>query len=178
MAKPKIGITVVVRRGEHILLGKRMGAHAAGFWATPGGHLELWESFEAAAARELSEEVGGIKTTPPRYLTTNNLMLRDCGKHYVDIVMVCDWVSGDPFPKELDRCVEWLWFPWRYLPPTLFPGIQSIVDRLWGNISWSRDSHSSDEGECHGAQREIGVKEPAEIIRDGESRPEGRIEKS
>ncbi|EPQ26980.1 uncharacterized protein PFL1_05615 [Pseudozyma flocculosa PF-1] len=56
---PRVGVGVLVlnERGR-ILLGKRTGSHGAGTLALPGGHLELHESFEDCAIREVLEETG------------------------------------------------------------------------------------------------------------------------
>ena len=51
--QPKIGIGVVVVKENSVLLGKRKGAHGSGHWGFPGGHLELCETPETCAAREL-----------------------------------------------------------------------------------------------------------------------------
>lgn len=37
---PKVGIGVIVRKDNQILLGKRKNSHGDGCWAFPGGHLE------------------------------------------------------------------------------------------------------------------------------------------
>ena len=55
---PRIGVGCVVERNGLVLLGQRKGAHAEGFWAFPGGHLEFGETVEACARRELVEETG------------------------------------------------------------------------------------------------------------------------
>lgn len=46
---------LVINNEGCILLGRR---HDTGEWATPGGHVDEGESFEAAAMRELREEAG------------------------------------------------------------------------------------------------------------------------
>ena len=38
---PRIGVGVIVQRGDRVLLGKRRSAsHGDGVWQFPGGHLE------------------------------------------------------------------------------------------------------------------------------------------
>ncbi len=54
-AEPKVGIGVIIIRNDgKILIGKRKGSHAP-YWSIPGGHLDLGESFEQAAIREIYE---------------------------------------------------------------------------------------------------------------------------
>ncbi len=50
--------SVVLLRGEDVLLVERATGAAAGRWSLPGGHLEPGETAEAAARRELAEETG------------------------------------------------------------------------------------------------------------------------
>lgn len=55
----RVGIGCFVRDAKHagaILIGERKGSHGAGKLALPGGHLELGESWETCAAREVKEE--------------------------------------------------------------------------------------------------------------------------
>ena len=54
--RPKVGVSVVLRFENLVLLGKRKGSHGAGTWAFPGGHLEYGESVEDCGKRELLEE--------------------------------------------------------------------------------------------------------------------------
>jgi len=56
---PRVGIGVLIQndKGE-VLLGKRKGAHGAGEWSFPGGHLEFGEKIFECARREAKEETG------------------------------------------------------------------------------------------------------------------------
>ena len=51
--RPKIGVGVFVRKGDHLLMIHRKGSHGAGTWSCPGGHLEWNEDFEETARREV-----------------------------------------------------------------------------------------------------------------------------
>ena len=57
-SQPRVGVGVFVLRDGLVLLGLRRGAHGAGTWALPGGHLEFGEAVEHCAAREVHEETG------------------------------------------------------------------------------------------------------------------------
>jgi len=54
----RVGIGVIIRRDNQILLGKRKNAHGQGSWCFAGGHLEFGESWEECSIREISEEIG------------------------------------------------------------------------------------------------------------------------
>lgn len=57
---------IVLDESDHVLL-LRIDDHGRIFWATPGGSLEAGESEEAAARREVAEELGlqGITLSSP-----------------------------------------------------------------------------------------------------------------
>jgi ADP-ribose pyrophosphatase YjhB (NUDIX family) len=55
---PRVGIGVVVLRGDAVLLIRRGRPPGLGQWSLPGGGQELGETAEAAARRELREETG------------------------------------------------------------------------------------------------------------------------
>jgi len=55
--RPKLGVSACVWRDGKVLLVER-AKPPKGMWAFPGGHLELGETLEEGAARELHEETG------------------------------------------------------------------------------------------------------------------------
>jgi 8-oxo-dGTP diphosphatase len=115
---------LIVRDGK-VLLGERLGAHGAGTWAPPGGHLEYGEGVEECAAREALEETGLTVTELRRGPYTTDLFPAD-GKHYVTLFVVGRSASGDPVVREPDKCSRWEWFAWPELPEPLFAPLASL----------------------------------------------------
>jgi NADH pyrophosphatase NudC (nudix superfamily) len=57
---PKLLAACILFSGQKVLWVKRAKPPNAGLWAMPGGYVELGETVEEAASRELSEETGVI----------------------------------------------------------------------------------------------------------------------
>jgi len=55
---PRVAVGAVVLHNNKVLLVLRGQAPAKGLWAIPGGSVELGESLQAAAEREVWEETG------------------------------------------------------------------------------------------------------------------------
>ncbi len=53
-----VGVGVLVRKGSHVLVGKRLNSAGSGTWALPGGRVEFGESPLLTGVRELLEETG------------------------------------------------------------------------------------------------------------------------
>lgn len=126
---PQVGVAFCICKGNHVLLHKRKGNHAGGTWAFAGGHLEKGETFEECCIREGLEEFGGdLKYTEPLFLTALNTIYTDENRHYVTIIMVANWIDGEPILMEPDKCEEWKWFDWNDLPQPLMQGLQYMKD--------------------------------------------------
>ncbi|KAK5077378.1 hypothetical protein LTR70_009795 [Exophiala xenobiotica] len=111
---PHVGIGAFVLNSKNeFLFGKRKGSHGQGTWALPGGHLELHESFEECAKREVLEETG-LHITDVQYLTSTNSPRIDGTKHYVTIFMLSRLVNEESQPEllEPDKCEGWEWISW------------------------------------------------------------------
>ena len=129
MARPKVGVCLCIRKKGSVLLHKRKAKHANGFWAFPGGHLEMWEEWDECALRELAEEAGlKIKVTKPKLWKVINTKYEKEDKHYVTVIMICDWISGKAIIMEPEKNEGWDWFDWNKMPQPLMLGIQKLVD--------------------------------------------------
>jgi 8-oxo-dGTP diphosphatase len=128
MNRPLVGVAVIVIQNQRVLLGKRTGAHGAGCWAFPGGHLEFNESINGCAVREVYEETG-LLVKNCRFVTCTNDLFTDHNKHYVTLYVVCEYESGEPEIKELEKCEEWKWFPWNEFPKPLFLPLKNLLDQ-------------------------------------------------
>lgn len=129
MGQVRVGVGVLVLRDDGcVLLGERRGAHGAGTWALPGGHLEFGETPAEAARRELAEETGLAAHAVAAAPWSSDLI---DGRHYVTLFVVAQ-ASGTPERREPDKCGGWSWWPWstlRQAPPgPLFKPLQSLLD--------------------------------------------------
>lgn len=123
---PQVGVGVIVKKDDKILLGKRKNTHGEGTWSFPGGHLEFNEEIEDCARREVEEETG-ISIKNIRYATFTNDIFEEEGKHYVTLFVVCDYRRGAVSVKESHKCEKWDWFKWDNLPHPLFLPINNLL---------------------------------------------------
>lgn len=124
--KPRVGVGIIVVRNGQILLGRRKGAHGAGTWAPPGGHLEFGESAEDCAKREALEETGLVLDSVSQGPFTNDIFVGE-QKHYVTLFMISNCPIGDPQVLEPDKCEGWEWFDWANLPRPLFKSLETLL---------------------------------------------------
>jgi ADP-ribose pyrophosphatase YjhB (NUDIX family) len=55
---PAVGVAVILREADTVLLGRRARGRYAGLWCVPCGYVEWDEDVRVAARRELLEETG------------------------------------------------------------------------------------------------------------------------
>ena len=103
---PLVGVGVLLTRDNSLLLVKRKFDPDAGYWAIPGGHLDLGERVENAAEREAYEETGFIVKVSKLAGIIDKIMYDDKGKveyHYVLINYFVEEIYGgrdqEPIPN-------------------------------------------------------------------------------
>lgn len=110
--RPVVATIATVFKDGSVLLVRRANPPDAGKWGFPGGKIDLGESLQEAAIRELFEETG-VKATAQRVFTAVDAFDHDeNGKvrhHYVLVAVLCAWVSGEPIAG--DDALEARWFP-------------------------------------------------------------------
>ena len=138
--RPMVGIGVIIQNSDNqILIGKRKGSHAP-FFSIPGGHLELGESFEEAAIKEVFEETGLIIKNPKVFCVTNNLRTyRNEGKHYVSICLFANDYSGRLTAMEKDKCESWDWFSLDEIPQPHFDASEFTIECFIKNQFYIKD---------------------------------------
>ena len=116
-----IGTCVLLLNPEKtlVVLGKRQGGYKAGWFGAPGGHLELGESLESCARRELKEETG-LEALKLQWIG----VVRDAQDNYdfIHFIFVCTTWEGELRVCEPQKCEGWDWFPLDRLPAPLIPG--------------------------------------------------------
>lgn len=124
----KVGVGVLVKKGDLYLVGKRRGSHGEGEYSTPGGHLEYLESVEGCAKRETLEECG-IEIGNVRFLYVSN-MLEYKPKHYLNIEVLADWVSGEVKNLEPDKRESWEWCKLEEIPKPRFKALDLAIEAM------------------------------------------------
>lgn len=105
-----VGVGAVVVHEGRVLLVKRGVAPSKGLWAVPGGALELGETLQQGAEREILEETGvTIRAREPVYAF--DFFERDQDRrmrfHFVIVDVAADYIQGDV--KGADDAVEARW---------------------------------------------------------------------
>lgn len=109
-AHPCVAVGAVVFKDETVLLVRRAKAPAMDLWTIPGGSVEISETLQRAAEREIFEETGVIiKALEPIF--TFDYIERDdngCTRfHYVIVDLAATYVRGEP--KAGDDAAEARW---------------------------------------------------------------------
>ena len=138
MDRPRVGIGVIIRKESKVLLGKRKNSHGTGTWQFPGGHLELNESWEDCAKREVKEEVD-IEIKNIHFATVTNDIFQKEGKHYITIFMVADYAGGNLKLMEPSKCEEWQWFDWSAWPKLSFLPIENLLKQGYNPFKNNED---------------------------------------
>lgn len=100
---------VTVKNGLSILMVKRRNHPSIGYWALPGGFLEMREDLEATAKRELEEETG-LTNIPMQLVNTFGEVWRDPRNRIITASFIALVDNNVSKPKAGDDAEEAEWF--------------------------------------------------------------------
>lgn len=126
MGEIKIGVGTVIYQNGKILLGYRLSKHGHGFWAFPGGHVEMGETPEEAAIRETLEETALTIRTVEKLAFTNDFY--ENGTQYITLFFKAISWTGEVENLEPEKCERWEWFSPDELPAPLFLPIRTLTN--------------------------------------------------
>lgn len=129
----RVGIGVIIQKEDQILIGKRKGSHAP-FYSIPGGHLELGESFEDAAIREIKEETN-LEIIKPKVISIVNDLVTfgQENKHYISIILYANKFTGELTNLEPDKCENLFWINPNELPYPHFEASKQAITCFLNN---------------------------------------------
>ena len=118
---------VVVNEKGEVLLVRRGGEPFKGCWALPGGFMEMDETIEHCAIRELEEETGLVVTEQQiRLIGVYSAPGRDPRGRTVTAAYAVSVGNEDAVAG--DDAAEVRWWPLGALPPLAFDHAQIVSD--------------------------------------------------
>lgn len=129
--RPEVTADVVVITKEEetkVLLIQRGFEPYKGCWALPGGFMEMDETTEACAIRELEEETG-LRLADMKQIGAYSKVDRDPRARTITIAYLT--IVDDPLPvMGLDDAVKAEWFPINALPALAFDHDEIMADAI------------------------------------------------
>jgi 8-oxo-dGTP diphosphatase len=129
-ARPILAVSVAVFREGRVLLARRGRAPLRGFYSLPGGRVELGESLQEAALRELYEEVA-VRAEIVAFNDHVESITRDSrgvSSHFVIASFVARWREGEGRTSEEAEALSWVDPAEPFSEPTT-PGLARILAR-------------------------------------------------
>lgn len=108
--RPFLAASIAVFRNGKVLLGLRVSPPGSKVFSLPGGVVELGETLQEAALRELAEETG-VTARIVGFAGHTEVLDRDesgrVRRHFVVASFAAHWQSGDGTPS--DEAPELIW---------------------------------------------------------------------
>jgi 8-oxo-dGTP diphosphatase len=128
--RPCLAVSLAVFRSGRVLLARRGKPPFAGAFSLPGGVVELGETLEAAALRELREEVQVEARIVAFNRHVESIERDSAGKirhHYMIASFAGEWIAGEGTPGP--EAVEIIWAePARLAELDCTPHVVAVVE--------------------------------------------------
>ena len=109
--RPRVAVGAIVFKNDEILLVQRAQPPSQHIWAIPGGSVEIGESLQVAAEREILEETGVTIRAGEPIFTFDYIERDDAGRirfHYVIVDVVAEYISGEPCAGDDATDARWV----------------------------------------------------------------------
>jgi 8-oxo-dGTP diphosphatase len=139
-ARPILAASVAVFRDGRVLLAERVNPPTADCFSLPGGLVEVGETLETAALRELFEETG----VTARIIAFNGhveVIAHDeeqrIERHFVVASFIGQWIAGEGTPGDEAKTILWA-DPRRLDHLKLTPGLQPLLEQAAARLDGLR----------------------------------------
>jgi 8-oxo-dGTP diphosphatase len=109
--RPYLAVSAAIFRGDRVLIVRRARPPAHGLYTLPGGGVELGETLEQAAIREVREETG-LDIEPIALAGHRQVIARDADgrieRHFVILPFAARWIAGEVVLNEELAEAHWL----------------------------------------------------------------------
>ena len=129
----KVGIGVMIKDGNKILLGHRSakrkdtgGIFEPDTWTLPGGKQEYDETVIDTAIREVKEETN-LDIKNPEVFSVSDDFQPD--RHFVTIEMITEEFSGELKIMEPTKEDNWQWFDLNDLPDNIYSPSRVFIEK-------------------------------------------------
>ena len=127
--RPAYTVDIAIFNNENILLIKRKHSPFQGLWALPGGFMDMHETPEDAATRELQEETW-LEIKRLSQFKTFGTINRDPRHRTISTVFYSIIDHHITAPKAGDDAAEAQWWPLEHLPDLAFDHQDIIIQLL------------------------------------------------
>lgn len=135
--KLPIGIFIILKKDDMVLLQLRQNCSFADHWGFVGGHLDGHEKITTAAIRETKEEIG--VDIHPDDLILKTICHSNKGAEYLQFYFECHKWSGEIENKEPEKCKCLEWHKWDNLPEHTCPYLKEAVNKINNQHSFYED---------------------------------------
>lgn len=137
--KAIVGVAMLLRRGDKILLSRRQNTgYYDGWWSLPSGHVETGESPVQALMRETAEELAiAIDQKDIRFVHAIYAIKHDATDNRVGLYFEVKKWDGLPINAEPYKCADICWFPINALPENTIHHMKNVVLSIEKNILYS-----------------------------------------
>ena len=130
----------VMNKEGKLLMGLRCDAVDGGNWAVPGGHLDVGDTLEECAIRELREETGLVARRAQQFAAIEQ-PITISNKHYFHFgYLITDYVDTPVINGEPEDIERWEWFDIHKLPHNIAGYQREIIIKFMklNNINFGK----------------------------------------